>query len=192
MERKKRSPTKYWKEINGNLYARLQYEDESGKTRTKYRKITDKRKAAQAVAAMRRELDLHGEEIFNAEKLTFGDLLEKYTSTELVEAIYQSGVKIGGRRSLGAAKSAVKPLKEYFGNKRVQSIKPADIKNYKNIRLNSPVSTEVNVRTKVLNEETGRMKTVVTKAIRIRERRIATVNRELEMLRAIFNYAVMN
>jgi len=192
MERKKRSPTKYWKEINGNLYARLQYEDESGRTRTKYRKITDKRKAAQAVAAMRRELDLHGEEIFNAEKLTFGELLEKYTSTELVGATYQSGVKIGGRRSLGAAKSTVKPLKEYFGSKRVQSIKPADIKNYKNIRLNTPVSTEVNIRTRVLNEETGKLKTVVTKGIRTRERRIATVNRELEMLRAIFNYAVMN
>ncbi|MEQ1762306.1 MAG: site-specific integrase [Pyrinomonadaceae bacterium] len=191
MERK-RSATKYWKEINGVLYARLQYRDESGKPRDKYRKITDKRKAAQAVSEMRRDLELHGEEILNAEKLTFAELLEKYSSTELVEATFQAGVKIGGRRSLGAAKSAVKPLNDYFGHRRVQSIKAADIKNYKNIRLNTPVTMEVNVRTQVLNEKTGKTKTVITKSIKTRERRVATVNRELEILRAIFNFAVMN
>src|SRR4051812_46271462 len=58
MERK-RGTTKYWVQIKGNLYARLQYKDAGGKYRTKYRSIPDKRQARSAVEAMRRELDVH-------------------------------------------------------------------------------------------------------------------------------------
>lgn len=114
MKRKRLAP-KYWVELKGLLYARLQYKNEYGKYQTKYRPISNKRLARSVVEEMRQEFHLHGEELFKAEKLTFGELVDRYESTELIEATYQAGVKIRGRRSVGAAKSAVKPLREYLG-----------------------------------------------------------------------------
>jgi integrase len=191
-QKRKRSATRYWIVKRGNLYARFQYTDATGKAKEKYRPISDKRLARSVVEAMRRDLDLHGEELFKAEKLIFNELVDRYESAELVEATYQAGVKIRGRRSIQAVKSAIKPLREYFGGKRIQMIKPNDIKNYKNHRLNTPVEIEINERIKVIDKKTGKKTTEVTKTVRTRQRRIATVNRELELLRAILNYAVQN
>jgi len=187
-----RSAPKYWIQIKGRLYARLQYKDERGKYRVKYKSISDKRLARSTVEAMRTTLIAHGEEVFKAEKLTFNELIDRYQSVELVEATYQNGVKIRGRRSIQAVKSAIKPLREYFGHKHIRLIKPNDVKNYKNHRLNTPVEIEVNEKIRVIDKKTGKDATEVTKTVRTRQRRIATVNRELELLRAILNYAVQN
>jgi len=188
----KRSPTRYWIVRRGNLYARFQYTDSTGKAKEKNRPISDKRLARSVVDEMRRELRVHGEELFDSEKLAFDELVDRYESSELVEAIYQEGIKVRGRRSVRAVKSSLKPLREYFGSKRIRLIKSNDIKNYKNHRLNTPVEIEVNERTTVIDNKTGKRITVVTKSVRTRQRRIATVNRELELLRAILNFAVQN
>ena len=111
----KRSSPKYWVEIKGRLYARLQYKNDKGMYKVKYRPISDKRVARATVKDMRRELSVHGEESFKSEKLTFDRLLDSYERTELTEAIFQSGVKVKGRLSILAARSALKPLREYFG-----------------------------------------------------------------------------
>jgi hypothetical protein len=95
---------------------------------------------------MRREVEVHGEELFNAEKLTFLELVKRYESSELVEASYQDGIKVRGRRSIQAVRSSLKPLREYFGGMRIRLIKSNEIKNYKNHRLNSPVEIQVNER----------------------------------------------
>ncbi len=44
-QKKKRSAPKYWIEKNGKIYARLQYTDDTGVKREKYKSITDKRTA---------------------------------------------------------------------------------------------------------------------------------------------------
>ncbi len=141
---------------------------------------------------MRRELLVHGEELFNSEKLTIEQLMDMYEKSELTEATFQSGVKVKGRRSIPPVLSATKPLRQYFGNKRIRLIKPSDIKNYKDSRLNTPVEIEVNQKIKVIDKKTGRPKTEIRKVIRTRQRRIATVNRELELLRTILNFAIQN
>ena len=43
--KKRRGPKKYWITKNGKLYARLQYINEQGEYRDKYKSITDKRDA---------------------------------------------------------------------------------------------------------------------------------------------------
>jgi hypothetical protein len=53
---RKRSPTRYWREMKGRLYARLQYRGEGGGWREKLKPIPDKRSPRAAVEAMRREL----------------------------------------------------------------------------------------------------------------------------------------
>lgn len=191
MERK-RSATKYWAVINGCLYARLQYQDESRKYRSKYRAISDKRQARSAVEAMRRELDMHGQEMFDAEKLTFNQFADRYQANELVEATIQSGIKIRGRRSLGPVLSSLKPLRAFFGERRIRTIKASDITSYKDHRLDAPVEIIKNRKVEVVDDRTGETSLEIHKTVETHQRKIATVNRELQLLRAMLNYAIQN
>ncbi|MBK9156434.1 MAG: site-specific integrase [Chloracidobacterium sp.] len=165
--RKKRQQRKYWREIKGNLYARLQYQDEAGKWREKLKPISDKRTALRIVEEMRREFLTHGEETLKSDKLLFSELVKEYTAIKLTKATYANGIKISGRRSLEPVQSAVKPLLEHFGGKPIRSIKAKNIENYKQKRINTPTD-------------------------RGTTRKISSVNRELELLRAILNFAFQN
>ena len=165
--KKKRSAPRYWVEIKGKLYARLQYKAEDGKYKVKYKAISDKRTARSAVEEMRRELELHGQETLISDKLTFAELAEKYTEVKLIPAIYQGGVKISGKRSLAPVKSALNSLSNYFEKKVVRLIKASDIEAYKQSRL--------------------KMTTLRGSGIKI-----ATINRELALLRSILNFALQN
>lgn len=164
---KRRTQKRYWKEIKGNLYARLQYKDASGKWKEKLRPISDKRSAGRIVEEMRRDLNEYGQESFTSDKITFDQLVSEYESTKLTEAKYTNGVKISGRKSLLPVRSALVPLREHFDKRPLRSIKPTDIEVYKNKRLHTPTTYGT-------------------------FRKIASVNRELELLRAILNYAVQN
>lgn len=164
---KKRVQKRYWREVKGHLYARLQYQDETGKWKEKLKPISDKRIASRAVEEMRRELELHGQETLTSDKLTFRELGEQYEQIKLIPAAYENGVKISGKRSLAPVKSALNALLQYFGNKHLRAIKPGDIENYKQHRLKTPTPH-------------GKV------------RKIATVNRELSLLRTMLNFAVQN
>jgi len=165
--KRKRAAPKYWVEIKGKLYARLQYKTDTGKYQVKYKPLTNKRSAKKAVDEMRRELELHGEETLHSDKLTFIELAAQYQKTKLVAAQYSNGVKISGRRSLVPILSALKPLLEHFNQKNLRYIKPGDIEIYKQKRLNTPTSHGT-------------------------QRKVASVNRELELLRAMLNFAIQN
>ena len=163
---RKRAPKRYWREVKGNLYARLQYQDETGKWREKLRPITDKRVARTVVEEMRRELSVHGEETLQTDKMTFAELAEKYREAKQLDAaVFENGIKISGRKS--KVDWAVKALLTYFGTKRLRAIKPNDLETYKQVRL---------------REATHRGG----------KRTIATVNRELAVLRTMLNYAFQN
>jgi len=191
-EKRKRGSNKYWVEINGHLYARFQYKSSDGKYHTKYQPIADKRVARSTAEEMRRRFSVHGEEMLEASKLTFGQVLDRYELVELGEVVYQNGIKIKGKRSRAGVLSTLKPIRRAFGNKPVSSIKLSDIKAYKNDRIATPVVTGINVKTRGKNPITGRWKTVITKTTRSRERKIGTVNRELAWLRAVLNFAIEN
>lgn len=163
----KRAPKRYWREIKGHLYARLQYQDESGKWREKLKPIQDKRTARSLVEEMRRELFQHGTETLQTDKLTFKELAERYESIKLVPAIYQGGIKISGKRSIAPVKSALRSLLEYFGRKAIRTIKASDIETYKRSRLSAKTNRGLFLK-------------------------VATVNRELALLRGMLNFAIQN
>ena len=81
---KKRVQKRYWREINGYLYARLQYQDESGKWKEKLKPISDKRTAIRTVEEMRRELEVHGSATLNSDKLYFRELAIVYQENKLI------------------------------------------------------------------------------------------------------------
>jgi integrase len=166
-ETKKRVQKRYWREIKGNLYARLQYQDESGKWKEKLKPISDKRTANRVVEEMRRELELHGQETLNSDKLTFRELAEKYEEIKLVPASYQDGVKVSGKRSIAPVKSALNALLPYFERKLIRNIKTSDIESYKQSRL----------------------KTITMRGSTMK---VATINRELSLLRTMLNFALQN
>ena len=165
--KKKRSAPRYWVEIKGKLYARLQYKGDSGKYQVKYKPITDKRTAKRTVDEMRQELETHGEETLVSDKMTFAELVEKYRAVKVVPASYQNGIKISGKRSIVYFGYILPTLTDYFGHKAIRSIKANDLESFKQKRLNSVTMH-------------GGM------------RKIASVNRELSILRTILNYAVQN
>lgn len=158
---------KYWREIKGYLYARLQYQDETGKWREKLKPISDKRRALRTVEEMRRELEIHGQEMLASDRMTFSELVEKYREAKLVPAVYQKGVKILGKRSIRYVEVILKTLIAHFRSKPIRSIKASDLEKFKTLRLNS-----------------------VTKDGKVRS--IASVNRELSILRTILNFAIDN
>lgn len=162
-----RSAPRYWIEIKGKVYARLQYKAENGKYKVKYRPISDKRTARRVVDAMRQEFIVHGQEYFQSEKFGFGQLAKHYEAQILHEAEYSDGIKVSGRRSLLPVKTSLKALTAHFGTKPIRTIKSVDIESYKRSRLRTPTIAGT-------------------------PRKIASVNRELELLRAMLNYAIRN
>jgi integrase len=130
--------------------------------------------------------------MFDAEKLTFNQLADRYRANELVEATIQSGVKIRGRRSLGPVLSSLKPLRAFFGERRIRTIKAADIKSYKDHRVDTPVEIIRNRKVEVVDDRTGETSLEIHKAVETHQRKIATVNRELQLLRTMLNYAIQN
>jgi integrase len=163
----KRSSPRYWVEIKGKLYARLQYKADNGKYKVKYKSISDKRTARSAVEEMRRELEVHGEETLTSDKMTFKDLAEKYEDVKLIPATYQDGVKVSGKRSIAPVKSALNALLPFFERKLIRNIKTSDIESYKQSRL----------------------KTITMRGSTMK---IATINRELSLLRTMLNFALQN
>ncbi len=190
--RRARSREGGYKWMKGNLYARIQYQDDTGKLKEKLRrvasgKITDVWKE---VRAMRDELNQHGEETLNADKMTFLILAEKYKEAKVFPAIIKDGHKVAGLKSHKPVETYVKIAINYFGKKLIRSIKPRDIENFRTLRLKTPVEIEIKKTVKELNPKTNRKKNVITKEKRITERKLSSVNRELATLRRMLNFAV--
>jgi hypothetical protein len=188
----RRSNPRYWVVKKGSLYARLQYTDEYGKSREKYRKIGKKIEARTAVEEMRAEMLKHGSDALQSDRITFDELADKYSEVRLAPAVYFNGVRVSGRRECSSLKSAVKALRLHFGKKPIRLIKASDIENFKNVRLATPVVKSVNEFQPVYNPKTKRTKTIKVKVEQHHPRSIATVNRELQQFKAMLNFAIQN
>lgn len=186
--KRKRSRNKYWRTVKGHLYARLQYMDESGRIREKLKPLSDKRNARTVVDEMRRELETHGEETLQADKVTFKDLAEKYKKAKVFPAVIRDGIKVSGLKSHKPVETYVKIASAFFGKKRIRTLKPSDIEKYKQERLNTLV--ERTIKEKVTyTDENGKKKNRYEKKVKTSPRKVSAVNRELATLRAMLNFA---
>ena len=174
------------KEINGILYARVQYQDElTGKRKEKLRRAKNRKHANELIKEMRTELSHGGQLALESDQLSIRQLAEKYERLKLVPATYQNGIKVSGRRSVGPALSALRNLVTRLGDRKVKSLRPSDIETYKVQRLAEPVEIQVSVPAKRGRKE----KSTAANRVLLRPRKIASVNRELELLRALLNFA---
>jgi len=154
------------RERDGLFYPRVRWTTEDNKPRDYKLKPTRTEAAAwKAIHTKKVELEKNGAQAVDAAKMKFLQLAEEYRIARLYPAKIINGKKVGGVKSLQPALCALKALTEYFGNKRVQSIRHSDLEAFKQQRLNKPT-------------------------IHGKQRSIASVNRELELARAIFRFAI--
>jgi integrase len=94
------------------------------------------------------------------------DLAKIFEKKSLIPARYINGVKVSGRRSLTSPTGWLANFKDYFGAKKLKSIRPSDIEDLKLHLIQKPTKRKV------------------------RQRAIASINRELEFCKRLFNFAV--
>jgi integrase len=100
-------------------------------------------------------------------KRTFADLAKEFEKKRLIPAEYVGERKIAGRRDLSAPKSWLKSLVNKFGRLPLASITHSHIEEYKRELAKRPTRSG-------------------------KQRSVTSINRELEFLRTILNYAVTN
>lgn len=162
-------------------------DESTGKRKERLRRAPNRTKAREYIKQMRSELEQGGQTALESDKLNFKQIAEKYQKIRLIKPVFQNGIKVAGARSYNRQISFIKPLKEFFGSVTIRNIKPSDLEAYKAHRLNTDVVIEKKV--KKTNPKKERKKFIWEKVKVSSPRSIASVNRELSLLRQIFVFA---
>lgn len=154
-----------YKDKNGNWYARITFTCSNGKRKDIKRKAKDKTTAKEIQKVLLRQLEDEGECSIDGLKMTFNSLADHYDKVYLLPAEYVDDRKISGLRAVERAKICLVHFRHYFGNKKLREINYGDVYSYRNKRLKV-----ITIHKKPLT--------------------ISTVNRELSVLRRMFNIAL--
>lgn len=156
-----------FKDNYNRWFARTSYRDETGKYHNVKKVAKSRSHAKEVLKQLLRELDDHGGKSVASARMTFGELADYYDKTYLIEAQYVGDRKVAGLRSCYDGKFRLEILRGYFGIRRLREITHSDLEKFRIARLG-------------------------TKTKHDKQRSIATVNRELGLLRRVLNVAVAN
>ena len=174
-----------WRSANGKRvkewYACVSYTDDTGKRQQWTERAMNKTAAKSRAAEMLAELADETPASIQGRDMTFAQLADYYNDTYLLDPEYRDGRKIAGLRSKYDYQKRLKPLREFFDRKRLRSITHGDLQRYRTYRLKVPVILGRNTK------GTGKKGKP-----REKPRSIATVHRELSLMRRILNVAVSN
>jgi integrase len=151
------------------LYARVTYVDEWGKRHQKKRKAISGtvREANRLIRELLAEIEEQDEKTVEGAKLTFRQLAEYNQKHYAQPAEYDAaGIKKAGLRAYKDTQNKLAVLTEYFGTRKIRSITYGDLDLFKAERLRTPTMRKTRVRS------------------------IASVHRELELLRRVLTIAV--
>ena len=150
------------------IYARIRWTVRIGNesvTREKLERVRTISEGREQCKQMLRDLEEKGQTIFETQRMTFNDLAMIYSERKLIPALYHDDRKIAGLRSLASAKVQMRSLQAYFGAFTLKEITHSDLERFKLLRLEK------------MTRRGSRPS-------------IATVNRELERMRAMLRFAV--
>jgi integrase len=164
-------------ERKGRWYARIRWTDENGEEQDKWYPAANKSAATTLKDEKINELRTQGEEGLLNGDMAFTEFADDFEKTYLVPALIVNGIKISGRKSLVGVTAQLNALKAFFGKKKLNRIRYADVRAFRAERLATPViKVEVNKEGKKVRVE--------------RQRKLASVNRELQLLRRMLNVAL--
>jgi integrase len=155
----------YFDKTEKSWYARTTITDESGARRNVKKRAKNKTEARSILKGILRTLDEEGSKSVELSKLTFNDLADFYSKHFCKPAEYVDGKRVAGLRDVARAKSCLDRFREYFGKYRLREIAYRDVRAYYTMRLKQGTHYK-------------------------RPPTIATMNRELGVLRRIFNIGV--
>jgi integrase len=159
----------------GCWVARLHFEDETGRVRYVERHAESKGAANDLRDKLADELKRSHGHTRVGDKMSFNDLADYCEKHYYKPASYVNGRKISGVRSVAGVRSALKALREHFGAQRIRAIHPTSIQAFKEHRLATPVKIQS-------NRGDG--------PVAVRPRKIASVNRELTIMRRMMKIAI--
>jgi integrase len=174
-----------WRIANGKRvkewYACVSYTDDTGKRQQWTERAMNKTAAKSRATEMLAELADETPASIEGRDMTFAQLADYYKETYLLDPEYRDGRKIAGLRSKYDYQKRLKPLREFFDRKKLRSITHGDLQRYRTHRLKVPVILGRNTKG---TDKKGKP--------REKPRSIATVHRELSLMRRILNVAVSN
>ncbi|HJQ26412.1 MAG TPA: site-specific integrase [Blastocatellia bacterium] len=148
-------------------YARFDYVDEQGKRR-KVKRIANpntKTAAKELLKQLLSDFEKKGRDAVAPEIQTFDALADYYEKRYLIPPQYVEGRKVAGVRTHYNGKLYLGVLRQHFGKKQLASLTYRDIDAFRLKRIKTPTKHR-------------------------KQRSIASVNRELELLRRVLNVAV--
>ncbi len=162
---------------NTIYFARIVRRNGSGKPKQHTLRAENKSHARRLYKELKEKYADRGKQAIDGDKMTFRQLAAEYEAKKLIPAQYHHGNgglrKVAGRKSLAGAKTYLKTLVAHFGNKRIKSITHSDIEAFRHLRLKTPITRK---------DRNGEI-------ISTKERTIASVNRELEVMRGCLRFA---
>ncbi len=164
-----RDRTGSFKRTSGGLYARITWLDSNGKRCERQRKTLSgtTREARRLITEMLGEVDDQSEKTIDAAKLTFSELAEYFKIHYAKPAEYDAaGIKKAGMRAYKDTQNKLVVLVDYFGPTKIRSITYGDLDLFKAQRLRTPTTRKTGTRS------------------------IASVHRELELMRRVLTIAV--
>jgi|SRR5215831_152953 len=173
-------------------WARVTYIDPvTGKRRDLQRRATSKADAKDRVHELLKEIDATDGRTLAHERRTFAELADYYEKHYLKPAEYVEGRKISGLRSLKGLTGQLNAARSYFGQRGLRSITYADLASFRSERLKTPTRGDQARYVEELNEyerALKRKRRAEKPTLKV-TRTIATVNRELALVRRMFRVA---
>lgn len=156
------------------LWVRFFYYDAIGKRKEKMRRADNATQAKQIIKDLEREFDISGARALDADRLKFRQLAEQYKEKRLIPPVYDDPEsdnrrKVAGLKSWKDARRNLEILIQHFGELPIKKIEYEHLLDFKVKRLEQP---------KMRGDKI------------IGRRKLASVHRELEIMRACLNYAM--
>jgi len=149
---------------DGGYFARLRYTDAAGKAREKKRKFRTHKAANTSISELRYEIERE-----RAGRRTYRDLDTLFRKDHLHEARFAGDNKISGfRQDLRKIERYLDRALEHFGDREIEAIEYADLKEYKTKIASWPVERKS----------------------RKTQRSISSINHHLKWLRRLFNIGI--
>lgn|SRR5574341_77606 len=173
-------------------WARVNYVDPvTGKRRDLQRRAKSKSDAQDLRDELVNDITKTHARSVRGERMTFGDLCDYFQEHYLKPAQYVDGRKVAGVRSLMTPIGQLKVLRDCFAERRLRSITHGDVRTFRGARLKTPTRADVarhDEAVKQYQKALKRKQRAERPQMQV-TRTIATVNREMSLLRRMFNEA---